>query len=671
MIEIEAPDGTVIEFPEGTSQDQILSVMQSQYGQEPVPALQSYGLGIADMATLGLDDELRGAARAVGTKLRGDERPFPELLDRGIEMVREEHQQARDNPWTYFGGQVTGATSTGLAGGVAASTLPKAIQSAAAARPFLTAVGVGGASGGVYGAGSGEKGQRAESALQGALYGAGGGALVSTVSPLVQRALKLFKKPAQTAVKEITEETLPISGKTTAKPVQELVEEGDATTMLKGAKTQDVELMRAEEMARQGLMGDELETMVRQADDQFIQSVRDTAQSLAGEGTEETAQDTLLKSLNVVKNRFKAEKKLQSAIMNKRNNAIAKAKVYTDYTKETLGNSLKDLKNTPDFKVSLLRDENAQLAQDFKILGKLLSPKTKSVNMSALGAWRSGLNSYKQGTQQSVLARQAAKVYDDWLENHLKTALKEGDEDLAEQIFKANSKYAEFKNKFGTNTYAGQKKVIEDILTQDEMTPAAMVNTVFGKSMGGKDYTSQYVKRLLEAVPEGARREQVRQGFRTGLYQKAFEDAYSGDVINLGKFKNNLIKMQKSDAYKQFLSTPGHDQLTSQLIEDIGRFQRATQDRTVVNLSGTTPLAARIMQGFGSLPLVSNLTIARGGTEIIADIAKGGTRAQSKRQAEKSVTEFYKAVGEQLNDQVKFRFGDPATAGLIASSGEE
>ena len=644
---------------------------------DDVPATDAFGLGIADMATFGFDDELRGYARAAGTKLRGDERPFPELVKQGIADVRSEHKQAREaQGWPYFGGQVTGAIAPGVLATSAAPLLPKAVQSYAASKPLTTTIGLGAASGGVYGAGIGEGSvaERAGSAGEGAALGAAGGAAGYSVSPLVKRALKLFgKKAAQTAAKEITEETLPISGRPAVKPVQELVDQGDATTMLKGARNQDIELMRAEEMARQGLMGDELEGAVRQADDQFIQSVRETAQSLAGEGTEETAQDTLAKSLNVVRNRFKAEKKLQSALMTKRNNAIAKAKVYADYTRETLGESLKELKSTPDFKVSLLRDENAQLAQDFKILDKLIKPKkVKSVNMSALGAWRSGLNSYKPGTQQSVLARQAAGVYDDWLENHLKLAMKEGDEDLAEQIFKANSRYAEFKNKFGTNAYAGQKKVIEDILTQDEMTPAAMVNSVFGKSMSGKDYTSQYVKRLLDAVPEGARREQVRSGFRTGLYQKAFEDAYTGDVINLGKFKNNLIKMQKSDAYKQFLSTPEHDQITKQLIEDIGKFQRATQDRTVVNLSGTTPMAARIMQGFGSLPLVRNLSFARGGAEAVADLAKGGARAQSKRQVEKSVTDFYKAVGDQINEQVKFRFGDPVTAGLIVSStGEE
>ena len=355
--------------------------------------------------------------------------------------------------------------------------------------------------------------------------------------------------------------------------------------------------------------------------------------------------------------------------MDARNNAVAKAKVYADYTRDTLGNSFKELKETPDFKVNLMRADNKAVADEFKILNKLISGKgVKDINMSALGAWRSGLNSYPKGTQQSVLAGKMAGVYDDWLESHLKNAIKEGDEDLADKIFSANSKYAEFKNKFGTDKYKGQKAVIENILKQDEMTPRAMVNTVFGKSMDGKDYTSQYVKRMLDAMPEGAQQERVRDGFRAGLYQKAFEDSYEPvqDLINIGKLKNNLVKMTKNDAFKEFLSTPEHLQATNALIKDLGKWQTATSDRTIVNLSGTAPVMARIADSFGALPVVRSLSLTRGASDIVSDVAKRGARAQSKQDVQKSLAEFYKAISPEIDNQVNFRFYGAAAGGQTA-----
>ena len=59
--------------------------------------------------------------------------------------------------------------------------------------------------------------------------------------------------------------------------------------------------MRAEELARQGVLGKDLEASIRGADDAFKQSVKTTAQSLAGKGTEETSDDTLTKAIGLVK----------------------------------------------------------------------------------------------------------------------------------------------------------------------------------------------------------------------------------------------------------------------------------------------------------------------------------------------------------------------------------
>lgn len=673
--EVTSPDGKIFEVtaPEGASEQDVLSYAQSQFGQQEVlpqePVKEKlYGggkvsemraalAGAGDIATMGFSDEIKAGLQGL---VRGGLDPnltTGEAYDFFLNKARQEGGQLQEqNRKAYLGGQIAGGLGTAIA--IPAGALTKFGTGKAA--QYATGSGIGALSGGLYGYGSGEgsEKERAKNAAWGGLFGATGGAGGVALGGLAQRAIKAFtKKPVVNAVTSAAEEVLPISNRpVTAKS---LTQTGEATTLLKGAKTGNIDLMRQEEMARQGLLGSELEAGIRGADETFKQSVKDTAQKLAGSGTKETAQDTLTEAVAIVKNRFNAQKKLQSSIMGKRNDAIAKAKVYGDYTRETLGTSLKELRNTPDMKVNLMRGENKPVLDDLKILEKLISGKNlKSVNMSALGAWRSGLNTYKQGTQQSVLASKAAKVYDDWLDNHLKLAIKEGDEDLANTIFSANQKYAEFKNKYGTNSYKGQKNIIEKIMQEDEMTPRAMVNTVFGKSLDGKDYTEQYVKRMIETMPEGVKRQSVVDGFRAGLYQKSFEDAYDAttDTINLGKFKNNLIKMKKNDAFNKYLTTPENNELTDLLIQDIAKYQRATSDRSIVNLSGTTPMAARIMQTVGAIPIIRNLSLARGAAEGLSGVAKAGANAKNSRAVEKSLADFYKTIAPEIDNQVKFNF---------------
>jgi hypothetical protein len=688
--EITSPDGQVFEVtaPDGASEQEVLSYAQSQFtAQEATPEkdtsfldkAKAVGAGALDMATFGFSDEIQAGIAAELARERAQMGDVPiqdmgDLYGQAVSEIRGERDVLQEqNKGAYLGGQLVGGLGTGMAmlPKSAAGLISKGLTGGKLAK-YGTSAGLGGVSGGVYGLGSGEGAakERAPQAASGGLFGIAGGVGGTAIGGLAQRAIKAFSKKTPKIAREVTDEVLPISGRP-AQEVVDLTTDTPATTMIKGAQTQDVPLMRQEELARQGLLGSELESSVRAADTAFKQSVKDTAQALAGTGTKETAEDTLTSAVGLVKDRFKAEKVLQGKLMTARNNAISKASVYKDYTKDTLLKSMNNLKKSDDFKVNLMRENMKPIADDFKILSKMVSPKqVKSINMSALGAWRSGLNNYRAGTQESVFAGKMAKVYDQWLDDHLKLAIKEGDDDLADKIFGANKRYAEFKGKYGTDKYKGQKAVIEKILREDEMTPRAMVNTVFGKSLDGKDYTEQYVKRMVDAMPEGAQRVRVQDGFRAGLFQKAFEDSYDdvGDVINLGKFKTNLIKMGKNNAYKKYLATPEHDMMRNSLIEDLGKFQRATSDRSIVNVSGTTPMAARIMQGFGSIPIIRNMPLARGVSEGISNTAKQGAKASDKRAVEKSLADFYKTLSPEIDNNIKFMFPSaPITGGELAA----
>lgn len=616
--------------------------------------------GALDTATFGTSDEIAAALSAARQGFA------PGSYDAALAQNRATQDQLKQSGY-YTAGQFAGAIAPGVAA-------PKALKGAlqyAAAKGLLPTVaasgGLGAVSGGLYGFGSGEGGarQRLEGVPSSAAWGGAGGVLgagiAAGIGSLAQRAAKIFKKPSQSlpAASKAAQAGLPISGTSYAPDVKDLTKTGKATTLLKGAATQDVELMRAEELARQGVLGKDLEAAIRGADDAFKQSVKTTVQSLAGKNIQETSDDTFTKAIGLVKNRFDAQKKLQNKLMTARNDAIARTKVYADYTNETLGEALREIKNTPDFKVALMRDENLPIKKDIALLQKFINNKNvKDINMSYLSAWRSGLNTYQKGTQQQVLASRLSNVYDDWLDNHLKNAVKEGDEDLAQKIFSANSKYREFKTKYGTDLYSGQKNVIERIMREDDMTPRAMVNTVFGKSLDGKDYTEQYVKRMVETMPEGAQRQRVIDGFRAGLYQKAFEQAYDpvSDSLKFGKLKDNLIKMKSNPAFKKYLSAPEYEQMTDALIQDLAKYQRATGDKTIVNTSGTAPAFARMVEAIGGIPIVKSIPMVRGVTESIGEIVRKGAQATDRKMAEKSAAEFYKAISPIIDDNIKFNF---------------
>ena len=174
MIEVELPDGSIAEFPDGTTPDVIKSALRKKFGggnrgHSNVPEFvpvgvegydpktgevtksvgkgQSFGLGAADFTTFGFGDEL---ASYPGSLISG--KPREQVL---AEMRAMQSSAQEQNPGSYLAGQV--------GGGVA------------------QAVGTGGAGFGMNalrsGAGLGRvaAGTAADGAIYGAAQGAGGG----------------------------------------------------------------------------------------------------------------------------------------------------------------------------------------------------------------------------------------------------------------------------------------------------------------------------------------------------------------------------------------------------------------------------------------------------------------------------------------------------------------
>lgn len=199
MKEIELPDGSIGEFPDEMSDQDIERVLVQQFSprQQYEPSRTQSGVaGAADIATFGLATNPAVQAGLGSLMGRGD-----------YEQLKQEYaakkQSLEQSPY-YTAGQVVGGVASGIG---AAKMAPKALTGMveyAGTRGFLPSIaaggGLGGISGGLYGAGStvGTGQDVGEAVKTSAAYGAGGGvggsAFARMVGPLTQKAMSWANK---------------------------------------------------------------------------------------------------------------------------------------------------------------------------------------------------------------------------------------------------------------------------------------------------------------------------------------------------------------------------------------------------------------------------------------------------------------------------------------------
>lgn len=251
MIEVELPDGTIAEFPEGTSRDVMRSALQKRFGtQQFTPAQQGQNWwddaplvepanstaqrqdtdsrnsflgkvdtamrGAADMLSFGFADEIAAGGDALfnpvfGTGQEGGS--FSERYDKNLAQQRAtDAADAQDRFGYHLGGQLAG----GVGGGVGLaknglSLVGRAIENGSGlGRVALASAAEGAAMGGAQGFGSGEGGldNRLTSAGTGAKWGLGLGlatpVAVTGVSAGVRRAVTPFaSSPERQALADI------------------------------------------------------------------------------------------------------------------------------------------------------------------------------------------------------------------------------------------------------------------------------------------------------------------------------------------------------------------------------------------------------------------------------------------------------------------------------------
>jgi hypothetical protein len=220
MIEAELPDGTVLEFPEGTSPDVVQRVVKQRLGVASKPVEQksmlgalggSIGQGVGNVALgaqnlMGMGLEKLGADQ-VGQWLQKDAAQGKAKLQSEIQPYEDQY------PLTVGGGRLGGEIiSTLPVGGVlakGAGMAAKGVGASKYAAPLVEALRTGGMSAGAQTgakalatriAGGAATGGAAGALSTGDMEGAGTGAMVGGALPLAGKVIQGAGKLAKTAI---------------------------------------------------------------------------------------------------------------------------------------------------------------------------------------------------------------------------------------------------------------------------------------------------------------------------------------------------------------------------------------------------------------------------------------------------------------------------------------
>lgn len=223
MIEVEGPDGTIIEFPEGTSPDVIKGVMQKQFGGPSAPAAaqpsapnmpkvnNSFSAatgGLQSGSMFGFDDEIAGLMLSPieATKNWWQGKGFD--LSKAYGDVQRDFdarkaQRRQDFPVSSIAGEVVGGLAT--AGGAAKAGLTTIGRMG----PVTGAALEGGAYGALSGAGEAKPGERLQGAAIGGATGAALGGILGGVSKgLSNRAAQKTANQTRSAIPAMSADDL-------------------------------------------------------------------------------------------------------------------------------------------------------------------------------------------------------------------------------------------------------------------------------------------------------------------------------------------------------------------------------------------------------------------------------------------------------------------------------
>lgn len=615
----------------------------------PAPSPLSEGSAdlqnLAQGLTWGWGDE---ASRAIKTHVFGED---PAQADQERTASNSSLQAWNDqNPTDALITQGIG----GIASGGALAKMLKfvapgavnAVTKLAEKSPYLASAAAGGVQGAVYGAGAGEDGTRAESAAT----GAGGGALLGpalvgvarkVISPALNKAgsalekfLKLNEgdaagaaKPAPVAPSQPAAEP-EISTMTNqplgAPPGPEAGGPASLTGKLPlspGVQARDPNLLRIEEAARQGNIGQGAQQQMQASDAGVSNAARAAMQQLKGVTNKDS--DALLgDSVAQFQNQANTVKAAAQALYKQRDTLMADAVLNKNKVGPSLGKSLNDVVNDPTSVAGFKSKSGAPakaLYDDF--LSLIKGTQGKELPFSDLAAWRADVANLATTDQSTAgtMAKRLGGAYDNWMDNLTQDHFIKGDPNVAAVARQAGSAWKNYKTLFGSEN----SPVISGMVKPYDATPADFVDKVFGANIAGNGNTALNMRKMVGALPPEAQA-QFKNNVFSGLVSKVFEGA-NGDKLAIGKLRDNLQKFQTSQIYKEhFAADTEKNTVITNLVKDLSQHIQETGRRDVISPSG-----GAIMRGINGLlsipaqiPLLNKLPLVKVPAELGAKAAE-------------------------------------------------
>lgn len=486
--------------------------------------------GAADMATFGFGDEIRAGIQAPIYAMRGVENPYQFALE---QYRAKQAQRQEDTPFSYGAGQVAGGIGT------AATLAPKALSkglSYAASKGFIPSAGaasaIGGVSGGIYGAGSGEEGKRLQSALEAAPYGAVGGIAGAGVGSLASRALKLFGKKTPQAVAKTADDLLPEETATNTL-------KGEILDLSEGAVTQNPKTQAIEKAALKGALGDTAEDAALKAQATQQGQIRGIIEGMS-EGGEDALEDAA-----------KAVKGSYNTIKGKVNKAYDDARiiqnVYINQSPidEVFKPQVNALLKSGGFDVSDFSPRAQKLVKDIQESGFYQGKKVTAQNLEKLEFWRrkatnAANDAYTSNPSEGKALKEIIKAYDNFMAKLPEHALMSGDEAAIDAINKA--RYL----RKSQGVLFERNKVVKNLVQNTDLTNEELANMVLtgskvsekiNKGAGG------VVKAMRKAIPEEAQGE-FTNNLKRGTMARILKKSQGSELIDGEQIiqPNKLIK---------------------------------------------------------------------------------------------------------------------------------
>lgn len=666
MIEAQLPDGTILEFPDGTSQDVIQNVVKKQLStKKEVGGLEGVLRSANQGLTFGFGDELIAGVGAIPTALMTD-MSIPESYEALLNQERGLNTQFQEeSPYLAGGSEIAGGVASGVGGGVSAlrglgKVAPNVLQglsklaTGSTKGRLASASGLGALEGSIYGFGTGEgdgkeRGQRA--AETGLISGALAPLGASAVSALTRLGQRAFGNSGSQASQELQKVLSPEQA--------DLMRTGQVLRLTEGQATQDPTAQALESMGRSGALGEEAQSMALQNQYRQQDDIQKALQSASGGQLDESL---LAQSAGDVRSKYRQMKKeVDSAY----NDASAIRQVIVDKKPITQAfvPRVNDILYKQGFDASSLTPESKKILGELNS-GALKDAKVTGINLEKMEFWRRKLTNRAEqlrGDPEGRVLTRIRESYDDFMDKLPTEALKSGDENAISLINNARA----LRRKQGV--LFERNKQVRNIVQNEDLTNEELANIIVSGSSRGNSFNAGSGKLVKDLKRATGNEEEFVDGLRRGTMARILNRSMSrvqrsGEDINLidsNKLQKEIDTLLGNKSYLNEIFDKEQQKTLTALNRDLKKI--ASQQPGSVNYSNTAYTLLRALQ---NLPL--GLSAASGVAEL--GLKPLASRA-ARKELEKSLDPVLTQALEELSGAPRY-YGALGTGVIGAIQGE-